>query len=236
MSKELIFTVDDEVHILELIKYNLEENGYQVKTFENGDALLRELEITVPDLFILDIMLPGKDGLELCRCIRQKNTTKNVPIIMLTAKSEEIDKVLGLELGADDYLTKPFGVRELVARVKALLRRADGLGAGETAEIEIVKHEDIVVDCTRHEVSKRGVLINLTYKEFELLKMLLLHKGKVLTREKLLEKIWGYDYLGETRTVDVHIRYLRQKLEDDSDNPVYIKTIRGIGYRFDVSL
>lgn len=232
MSKELIFAVDDEVHILELIKYNLEENGYQVKTFENGDVLLRELEITVPDLFILDIMLPGKDGLELCRCIRQKNTTQNVPIIMLTAKGEEIDKVLGLELGADDYLTKPFGVRELVARVKALLRRADSLGGGESAERGIVKHGDIVLDCTRHEVLKRGVLIDLTYKEFELLKMLLLHQGKVLTREMLLEKVWGYDYLGETRTVDVHIRYLRQKLEDDSDNPVYIKTIRGIGYRF----
>lgn len=233
MSKELIFAVDDEVHILELIKYNLKENGYQVKTFADGEVLLQELERDVPDLFILDIMLPGKDGLELCRLIRQKSRTRKIPIIMLTAKSEEIDKVLGLELGADDYLTKPFGVRELVARVKALLRRADGLGAGEQAETEILRHNDIVIDCTRHEVTKRGVLIELTYKEFALLKMLVLHKGTVLTREMLLEKIWGYDYLGGTRTVDVHIRYLRQKLEDDPDHPVYIKTIRGIGYRWD---
>lgn len=230
MSKELIFAVDDEVHILQLIKYNLEENGYQVKTFANGETLLQEIDITVPDLFILDIMLPGKDGLELCREIRQKSRTKNIPIIMLTAKSEEFDKVLGLELGADDYLTKPFGVRELVARVKALLRRMDSLGS--EGEADLLKHGDILIDCARHEVFKRGVLIALTYKEFELLKMLVRHKGKVLSREMLLEKVWGFDYLGETRTVDVHIRYLRQKLEDDSDHPVYIKTVRGIGYKF----
>ena len=230
MSKELIFAVDDEVHIRQLIKYNLEENGYQVKIFANGETLLQEIDITVPDLFILDIMLPDKDGLELCREIRQKSRTKNIPIIMLTAKSEEFDKVLGLELGADDYLTKPFGVRELVARIKALLRRMDSLGTGE--EADLLKQGDILIDCARHEVFKRGALIVLTYKEFELLKILVRHKGKVLSREMLLEKVWGFDYLGETRTVDVHIRYLRQKLEDDSDHPVYIKTVRGIGYKF----
>jgi len=230
MSKELIFAVDDEVHIRQLIKYNLEENGYQVKIFANGETLLQEIDITVPDLFILDIMLPDKDGLELCREIRQKSRTKNIPIIMLTAKSEEFDKVLGLELGADDYLTKPFGVRELVARIKALLRRMDSLGTGE--EADLLKQGDILIDCARHEVFKRGALIALTYKEFELLKILVRHKGKVLSREMLLEKVWGFDYLGETRTVDVHIRYLRQKLEDDSDHPVYIKTVRGIGYKF----
>lgn len=231
-AKELIFAVDDEAHILELIKYNLEEDGYQVKTFTDGEILLQELESSVPDLFILDIMLPGRDGLELCRLLRQKTNTRNIPIIMLTARSEEIDKVLGLELGADDYLTKPFGVRELAARVKALLRRAERLEDKEQAASEVLRHGDIVIDCARHEVLKRGEPLQLTYKEFELLKMLVLHKGIVLTREMLLEKIWGYDYLGDTRTVDVHIRYLRQKLEDDSEHPVYIKTIRGIGYRW----
>jgi len=229
MSKELIFAVEDEVHIQQLVKYNLESNGYKVITFESGEDLLNECKNTIPDLFILDIMLPGIDGLEVCRQLRQNTRTKNVPIIMLTAKGEEFDKVLGLELGADDYLTKPFSVRELIARVKAIFRRVNN---SIPAENEIVKHGEISIDSTRREVYKNGKPVEMPLKEFELLKMLVLNKGRVLSRELLLEKIWGFDYYGETRTVDVHIRYLRQKIEDDDSNPIYIETVRGIGYRF----
>lgn len=229
MSKELIFAVEDEIHIQQLIKYNLEANGYKVLTFESGESLLSECRNTLPDLFILDIMLPGIDGLEVCRQLRQNLRTKGIPIIMLTAKSEEFDKVLGLELGADDYLTKPFSVRELVARVKALFRRVN---SSVPAEAEVIKHGNISIDCTRREVYKDGQLLEMPLKEFELLKLLILNKGKVLSRELLLEKIWGFDYYGETRTVDVHIRYLRQKIEDDDSNPTFIETVRGIGYRF----
>jgi len=229
MPKELIFAVDDEVHIQQLIKYNLEASGYKVLTFESGESLLNECKTTIPDLFILDIMLPGIDGLEVCKQLHQDTRTKGIPIIMLTAKGEEFDRVLGLELGADDYIIKPFSVRELVARVKAILRRVN---TSISSEAEIIKHGDIAIDCTRREVYKKGTLIEMPLKEFELLKLLVLNKGKVLSRELLLEKIWGFDYYGETRTVDVHIRYLRQKIEDDDSNPVYIETVRGIGYRF----
>lgn len=229
MSKELIFTVEDEIHIQQLIKYNLESNGYRVMTFDSGESILNEVKTTVPDLFILDIMLPGMDGLEVCRQLRGNAKLKSVPVIMLTAKSEEFDKVLGLELGADDYITKPFSVRELVARVKAIFRR---LGNSAPAETENLKHGDILIDFSRHEVYKNGRHIEMPLKEFDLLKMLIMNKGKVLSRELLLDKIWGFDYYGETRTVDVHIRYLRQKIEDDDSNPIYIETIRGIGYRF----
>jgi two-component system alkaline phosphatase synthesis response regulator PhoP len=229
MSKELIFAVEDEVHIQQLVKYNLEANGYKVLTFESGENLLEEVKNNIPDLFILDIMLPGVDGLEVCRQLRGNNRTKSIPIIMLTAKSEEFDKVLGLELGADDYLTKPFSVRELVARVKAIFRRINN---SVPAEVDNIKHGDITIDLVRHEVFKNDKLLEMPLKEFELLKMLIQNKGKVLSRELLLDKIWGFDYYGETRTVDVHIRYLRQKIEDDDSNPVYIETIRGIGYRF----
>ncbi|MCX7711218.1 MAG: response regulator transcription factor [Clostridia bacterium] len=229
MPKELIFAVEDELHIQQLIKYNLESAGYRVFTFESGESLLKEVKNTIPDLFILDIMLPGIDGLEICRQLRQNPRTKTVPVIMLTAKSEEFDKVLGLELGADDYMTKPFSVRELVARVKAMFRRMTNAAPTES---EIITFGDITIDCTRREVTKGETLLELPLKEFELLKLLILNKGKVLSRDLLLEKIWGFDYYGETRTVDVHIRYLRQKIEDDDSNPVYIETIRGIGYRF----
>ncbi len=229
MSKESIFAVEDEVHIQQLLKYNLEANGYKVLVFEDGESLLEEVKSSIPDLFILDLMLPGMDGLEVCRLLRANQLTKSVPIIMLTAKSEEFDKVLGLELGADDYLAKPFSVRELVARVRAILRRIANTAHAET---ETIRHGDIAMDLVRREVYKNGKLIEMPLKEFELLKMLLVNKGKVLSRELLLEKIWGFDYYGETRTVDVHIRYIRQKIEDDDSNPVYIETKRGIGYRF----
>jgi two-component system alkaline phosphatase synthesis response regulator PhoP len=231
MSKELIYAVEDEEHIQQLIKYNLETNGYRVSVFGSGEGLLEGLKNGIPDLFLLDIMLPGIDGLELCKQLRNNPATKEVPAIMLTAKSDEFDKVLGLELGADDYITKPFSVRELVARVKAMLRRSGHSGQAPE-EAERASHGDILIDFTRHEVYKNGKLVEMPLKEFELLKMLIQNKGKVLSRELLLDKIWGFDYFGETRTVDVHIRYLRQKIEDDDSNPSYIETIRGIGYKF----
>jgi two-component system alkaline phosphatase synthesis response regulator PhoP len=229
VSKELIFTVDDEVHIQQLLKYNLEAVGFKVVTFESGEELLNETANTVPDLFILDIMLPCMDGLEVCRQLRQNVHTRSIPIIMLTAKEEEFDRVLGLELGADDYITKPFSIRELQARVKAIFRR---VGSPAPSDTEIMKHGDITIDFTGRKVYKAGKPVEMPLKEFELLKMLILNKGKVLSRDMLLEKIWGFDFFGETRTVDVHIRYLRQKIEDDDSNPTYIETVRGIGYRF----
>jgi two-component system, OmpR family, alkaline phosphatase synthesis response regulator PhoP len=229
MTRELIYAVEDEMHIQQLIKYNLEDLGYKVMVFECGEELLDELPKRLPDLFLLDIMLPGIDGLEVCRQIKLNPSSKQIPIIMLTAKSEEFDRVLGLELGADDYITKPFSIRELAARIKAMLRRT----TKNSIQIEdIITHGNITINCSRREVFKGNTLIDMPYKEFELLKLLILNKGKVLSRDILLEKIWGYDYIGETRTVDVHIRYLRQKIEDDDANPFFIETIRGIGYKF----
>lgn len=229
MAKELVYVVEDEQHIQQLIKYNLETSGFKVSVFNDGESALENYELDKPDMFILDIMLPGIDGLEICKKLRNNNKTKNAPIIMLTAKGEEFDRVLGLELGADDYITKPFSVRELIARVKALFRRTYSTS---NVEDSIIKCGEITIDCNRHEVTKEGVKIELPLKEYELLKLLALNPGIVMSRELLLEKIWGFDYFGETRTVDVHIRYLRQKIEDDDSNPTYIETVRGIGYKF----
>lgn len=229
MSKELIYVVEDENHIRELIVFNLEENGYKVKGFANGEDALAECALKKPDLFMLDIMLPGIDGIEICKRVKQNPEYKKIHIIMVSVKGEEFDRILGLELGADDYITKPFSVRELMTRVKVLFRRKE-----EAIEDipESVKVGGILVDIEQHRVSKNGKPIDMTLKEFELLKTLILNKGKVMSREILLEKIWGFDFLGETRTVDVHIRYLRQKIENDDKKPEYIETVRGIGYRF----
>ncbi|NLL04508.1 MAG: response regulator transcription factor [Clostridiaceae bacterium] len=229
MSKKLIYVVEDEKHIQELISFNLIENGYDVKCFDNGEVMLDECKEQKPDLFILDIMLPGIDGLEICRRIKENSDYKKIPIIMLTAKSDEFDKVLGLELGAEDYITKPFSIREFIARVKVIFRRQTDTQENTP---EIIKVGKITIDVARHEVYKDKNLIEMTFKEFELLKLLVLNKGIVMSRELLLEKVWGFDYYGETRTVDVHIRYLRQKIEDDDNVPTYIQTVRGIGYRF----
>jgi two-component system, OmpR family, alkaline phosphatase synthesis response regulator PhoP len=231
MANELIFVLEDEEHIQQLIKYNLEAIGYRVNTFYSGEELLKEILTSVPDLFMLDIMLPGIDGLEVCKLLRQNKKTKSIPLIMLTAKSEGFDKVLGLELGADDYITKPFSVRELGARVKAIFRRTANLIPKEN-DNNILSHLNIRIDCERREVFKNDKKLEMTLKEFELLKLLVQNKGKVLSRDILLEKIWGFDYFGETRTVDVHIRYLRQKIEDNDSSPIYIETVRGIGYKF----
>lgn len=229
---EKILIIDDEEHIVELIKFNLVGSGFQTVEAFNGVDGLKLARQEKPDLVLLDLMLPGIDGLEVCKRLRSDDKLKGIPIIMLTAKSEEIDKILGLELGADDYITKPFSVRELNARVKAVLRRVN-----PSEEVsDIFTFADVEIDYFRHEVKKDGTKVDLTLKEFELLDILVKNKGKVLTRDLLLDKIWGYEYVGETRTVDVHIRHLRQKLETDDKNPKFIETVRGIGYRFNNEL
>lgn len=228
MGKELIMVIDDAVHILELVKYNLEREGYRVITCETGEEGLKEIERELPDLVILDLMLPGMDGLEICKIIRKETATMHLPVLMLTAKGEEIDKVLGLETGADDYLTKPFGIRELIARIKALLRRSY-----TTADKpELIRAGSLTMDIEAYRVYKGQQEIELTSMEYELLKVLVLNRGKILTRDYLLDKVWGYDYFGDTRTVDVHIRHLRKKIEDDDKSPKFIQTARGIGYSF----
>ena len=228
MANEKILVVDDEEHIAELINYNLTNNGYKVIIANNGiDAVKVAIE-EKPSLILLDLMIPGKDGYDVCKEIRSNSEIRNTPIIMLTAKSEEFDKVLGLELGADDYITKPFSVRELLARVKAVLRRVSIV----EPENNILTFGDLVADFDKREILIKDKKLDLTLKEFELLEILIRNKGKILTRDTLLDKIWGYEYIGETRTVDVHIRYLRKKVEDDDKHPKFIETIRGVGYRF----
>ena len=225
MASDTILAVDDEVHILELISFNLKAAGYHVVTALTGEEALKRCEVEKPSLVLLDIMLPGIDGLEVCRRLKGDRTTSNIPIIMLTARGDEVDKILGLELGADDYITKPFSVRELAARVKSLLRR---VAPQQESEPQTLRAGDIMIDITNYEAFKGGEKLSLTLKEFELLKVLVLSRGKVLTRDFLLDRIWGYEYYGETRTVDVHIRHLRQKLGEEP----YIETVRGVGYRF----
>jgi len=229
MSEEKILIVDDEAHIRELINFNLKNNGYKTIEADNGISALKIIKEEKPSIVLLDLMLPGMDGFEVCKEVRKNNEISATPIIMITAKGEEFDKVLGLELGADDYMTKPFSVRELLARVKAVLRRTV-----LKPVTNIIVFQNVSVDFERHEVLKDGQRIDLTLKEFELLEILLKNKGRVMTRDFLLDKIWGYEYIGETRTVDVHIRHLRQKIEDDDKNPKYIETIRGVGYRFNL--
>ncbi len=228
MSQKVL-VVDDEESILTLIKYNLEKAGLRAITAENGERALEIIKEENPDLIILDIMLPGIDGVEICKRLRKEDY--HIPILMLTAKDEEIDKILGLEIGADDYMTKPFSTRELMARVKAMLRRS--LQYKEVKdEDEKVIVDDIVVFPDKFETLLKGEKIYLTPKEFELLKLLVRNKGKVLDRNHLLNKIWGYDYYGDTRIVDVHISNIREKIESNPAKPEYIKTVRGVGYKF----
>lgn len=228
MVNEKILVVDDEEHIAELISYNLTNNGYKVIIANNGiDAVKLAVE-EKPSLILLDLMIPGKDGYDVCKDVRSNSEIKNTPIIMLTAKSEEVDKILGLELGADDYITKPFSIRELLARVKAVLRRFNIV----EPESNVLVLGDLTADFDKREIFVKDKKLDLTLKEFELLEILIKNKGKILTRDTLLDKIWGYEYIGETRTVDVHIRYLRKKIEADDKNPKFIETIRGVGYRF----
>ncbi len=225
MAKEKILVVDDERNIVELLKYNLEKEGFEVINAYDGFEAVTLAKQERPDLIVLDIMLPGQGGLEVCRILRKET---RIPIIMATAKGEEMDKILGLELGADDYVTKPFSPRELVARVKAVLRRT----SSKLDEKDELTFDELSINLIKHEVRFKGVEVDLKPKEFDLLKLLSTNPGKVFTRDFLLEQLWGYDYLGDTRTVDVHMRRLRQKIEQDAANPRFLRTVHGIGYKF----
>lgn len=222
-----ILVVEDEKPIAEILKVNLIKNGYNVLTAFDGEEAINIATTAEPDLILLDVMLPKADGFTVCKKLRK---TMSTPIIMLTARAEEVDKVLGLELGADDYMTKPFSLRELMARVKANLRRTAVITADSTNEPLVFS--DLEINVERYEVKKRGQVVELTYREFELLKYLATQSGKIFSREHLLNKVWDYEYVGDDRTVDVTIRRLREKIEDDPSNPVYILTKRSVGYYF----
>ena len=225
-----VLVVDDEENIVDIIKYNLKKEGYEVITAYDGEEAVKLNEENEPDLILLDIMMPKLDGYAACRKIREKYDT---PIIMLTARAEEVDKVLGLELGADDYVTKPFGTRELMARVKANLRRRSSAEQAEGEDNQnVLSFGPLSIDLKLFEVKKGGKVIDLTLREYELLKFLASQKTQVFSRETLLEKVWGYEYFGDVRTVDVTVRRLREKIEDDPGKPVYILTKRGVGYYF----
>lgn len=227
-----ILVVEDETSISDLIKFNLSKEGYEVETAYDGREGLEKALGCGADLILLDVMLPYMDGFEICRKVREKS---NVPILMVTAKEEEVDKVLGLELGADDYITKPFGMRELLARIKSNLRRANDMIAATDVPSDIKNFGGIEIDVNRYEVKKNGTPVELTLREFELLRYLAERDGRVFSREQLLEEVWGYEYYGDIRTVDVTVRRLREKIEDDPSDPQYIATKRGIGYYFKVN-
>ncbi|MFS1516890.1 response regulator YycF [Bacillus sp. SCS-151] len=227
--KNKVLVVDDEKPIADILKFNLEKEGYEVTCAYDGVEALNQVEEVKPSIILLDIMLPQKDGMEVCREVRKKY---DMPIIMLTAKDTEIDKVLGLELGADDYVTKPFSTRELLARVKANLRRHQLIREEDTSQDDnnYLSIGPLVIQPDAYVVSKRGETIELTHREFELLHYLAKHLGQVMTREHLLQTVWGYDYFGDVRTVDVTVRRLREKIEDNPSDPTWIVTRRGVGY------
>ena len=234
MAERTILIVEDDKTLLDVLKYNLLKEGYRVVTAIDGVQALEVAQSEKPDLIVLDIMLPKLDGFEVCRILRKDMT---VPILMLTAKTEEIDKVVGLELGADDYLTKPFSIRELLARIRAMLRRVEMMRQetlhSEEAAPPTIKVGELEIDFARYQVSRGESILELSPKEFELLAFLVRNRGQVFSRDHLLEKVWGYDYAGDTRTVDVHIRWLRQKIEDNPSHPVHLLTVRGVGYKFE---
>lgn len=223
-----ILLVEDEAAIAAFVQTALEREGFTVKVVEDGRQALARVNQALPDLIILDLMLPGVNGLEVCRAVRRMPTY--VPIIMLTARDEDVDKVVGLELGADDYITKPFNTRELIARVRAVLRLAYSRATME--ELDRLRIGRLEIDLTGRTVAVGGQPVDLTPKEFDLLVFLAEHPGRVFGRESLLEKVWGYDYLGDSRTVDVHVQRLRRKLEEDPHHPRYLLTVRSIGYKF----
>lgn len=222
-----ILIVEDDPNLLETLKYNVRKEGHDVITAVDGVQALEVARRDKPDLILLDIMLPKMSGFEVCRILRKEMA---VPILMLTARDDEVDKVVGLDLGADDYITKPFSMRELLARIRALLRRAE---IRSTAAEATLRFGDIEVDTGRHLITKAGQVLSLTPKEFDLLAFLTRNKGLVFSRDQLLEKVWGYDYSGDTRTVDVHVRWLRGKIEDNPDEPRRLITVRGVGYKLE---
>lgn len=221
----MIFCVEDDSNIRELVVYTLETTGFQARGFEEGKSFLEALALETPDLILMDIMLPGEDGISLLKRLKNSSKTRDIPVIMVTAKGAEYDKVKGLDLGADDYVTKPFGMMELVSRIKAVLRRS---GAAKKKAEDFIVSGNLEINTKKHEVKADGEVIGLTLKEYELLKRLMENPNIVMTRDSLLEEIWGYDFDGETRTVDVHIRTLRQKLGKCGER---VETVRGVGYR-----
>lgn len=223
-----IYIVEDEESIRELIHCTLTSNGYNTSLFSNSTDMLSQVVMNLPDMILLDVMLPDIDGFDTLKILKNNIKTKGIPIILITAKSSEIDKVKGLDLGADDYITKPFGILELLARIRACMRRKEGCNNSS----KLLKTDSISINLDTMEVFKDGELIELTLKEFNLLKLLIQNSKKVLERKDILETIWGYDFIGETRTLDMHIKTLRTKLGDNIETPKYIKTIRGIGYKF----
>ena len=230
---ERILIVEDDLTLQETLVYNLSRQGYDVETASDGNSAVEKVQQNPPDLILLDIMLPGMDGFEVCRIIRKNFTT---PILMLTARDDEIDRVVGLEVGADDYLTKPFSMRELIARVKALFRRSHILQEDQQSQASQKKRyvfNGLLIDQDRREISIDGKVVEFKPKEYELLIYFAQNKGHVLSREQILEKVWGWDYFGDSRTVDVHVRWLREKIEKDPANPQRILTVRSAGYRFD---
>lgn len=230
MTDSRILIVEDDLNLLDTVKYNLVKEGYKVLTASTGSAALETARADKPNLIILDIMLPEIDGFEVCRILRKE---MNVPIIMLTARTDETDRIIGLDIGADDYVTKPFSIRELLARIRALLRRASMTNQDTIDDEPLISFGDITIDLNRHTVSVGGKKTNLTAKEFDLLTFLAKNESFVFSREQLLEKVWGYDFAGDTRTVDVHIRWLRQKIESNPTKPNHIITVRGTGYKLE---
>ena len=230
MTDNKILVVEDDVNLLSALKYNFQKEGYDVTTAVDGADAIETARSEKPELIILDVMLPKLSGFEVCRILRRETT---VPILMLTAKTEEVDKIVGLEIGADDYMTKPFSMRELLARVRAMLRRADMSKPQPVSEKKYLKIGDLEIDISRHQALCRDSPLDLTPKEYDLLVFLARNRGFVFSRDQLLEKVWGYDYAGDTRTVDVHIRWLRQKIETDPAHPRNLLTVRGAGYKLE---
>ncbi len=226
-----VLVVDDEPSFIEALSVGLRREGFEVRTAADGRAALAEISGSEPDLILLDVMLPGMSGLDVCREIRK---TTQVPLIMVTARGEEIDAVVGLEVGADDYVCKPYRMRELVARMRAVLRRASPQPS--EPEATCLVEGDVTLDIDRHELRVRGELVSLALKEFELLAYLLANAGRVVTRDSLMQNVWGYNYVGDTKTIDVHVKRLRAKIEDDPSDPQRITTIRGLGYRYERSV
>jgi two-component system OmpR family response regulator len=225
-----ILVVEDDLNLLSTLEYNLRKEGYDVVTSSDGAEALETARKEMPGLIVLDVMLPSLSGFEVCRILRKETT---VPILILTARTEEVDKIVGLEIGADDYITKPFSMRELLARVRAMLRRAEMSAPQPSDETEYLKVGDLSIDVGRHQAYCKDKLLELTPKEYDLLVFLARNRGLVFSRERLLEKVWGYDYAGTTRSVDVHVRWLRQKIEDDPGNPKHLLTVRGAGYKLE---